>query len=81
MLVLRYRQKQKFYETMLTTVDTGNPGHQKFYEESLEQYKESMFPYITKVAADEKDRTRRLLETAFMRGPVVIRDGTLHEAE
>lgn len=78
MLVLRYRQKQKFYETMLTTVDTGNPDHRKFYEESLEQYKEAMFPYIAKVAEDERARTRQILDSAFTQGPVVIKNGTLH---
>lgn len=77
MLVQRYRQRQKFYETMLLTVDTANPAHQNFYEESLNHYKEAMFPYITKVAEDERGRVRRILDSAFLGGPITIKDGVL----
>lgn len=77
MLVLRYRQRQKFYETMLTTVDTSNPDHKKFYEESLEKYKEALFPYINKTAADENQRIRQILDSAFLNGPILIKDGTI----
>ena len=77
MLVQRYRQRQKFYETMLATVDTSNPAHNKFYEECLNHYKEAMFPYIRKQADDYSRKAREVLEKAFTGGPLVIRDGVL----
>lgn len=77
MLVMRYRQRQKFYETMLLTADTSNPAHKQFYEDSLNSYREAMFPYISKVESDEKERTKKFLDKAFADGPILIKDGAI----
>lgn len=80
MLVFRYRQRQKLYEAVLATVDLGGgPNQVKFYEEVMEEYKKAMFPYISKTLEDEKARIKRVMDRAFLRGPIKIVGGQIVE--
>jgi hypothetical protein len=77
MLVHRYRQQQRFHETLLSTVTAGNPATQEYYTEILDGYKHAMFPYVKRVQVAERDRTRELLEAAFMKGPIRVVGGRI----
>jgi hypothetical protein len=77
MLVHRYRQQQRFHETLLSTVQAGDPETKKYYEEVLEGYRQAMFPYVHRTREDERERTRKALEAAFMKGPIRVRDGRI----
>lgn len=79
MLVFRYRQKQRLYEAVLSTIDLSSPAQAKFYEEVMEEYKKSMFPYIAKTVENERARIKRIMDRAFMQGPIKIVGGALVE--
>lgn len=77
MLVHRYRQQQRFHETLLSTVDPSEASQRKYYEEVLEGYRQAMFPYVHRTRETERERTRKALEEAFRRGPIIIRNGRI----
>ena len=80
MLVFRYRQRQRMYEAVLSTIDlSGGSNQVKFYEEVMEEYKKAMFPYISRALEDEKARIKRVMDRAFLRGPIKIVGGQIME--
>jgi len=77
MLVFRYRQQQRFYETLMSTIDLSAPGLRAHYDELLAGYKNVLFPYVQRSIDVERNQTRNALDKAFLAGPVYIRDGRL----
>lgn len=77
MLVFRYRQKQKFYEAVMSTIDASAPTMQKYYEEMYNGYRQAMFPYVEKTANVDKQRALQALEAAFAAGPIRIQGGAI----
>lgn len=79
MLVFRYRQKQRLYETVISAIDLSTPAQAKFYETALADYKQAMFPYVPKAVQADRDRNKALMDRAFLRGPIKIVNGAVVE--
>jgi hypothetical protein len=48
----------------------GSDGRQEMFE----SYKRAMYPYIESTGRRDRDRTKELLDKAYLQGPLVIRD-------
>lgn len=77
MLVHRYRQQQRFHETLMGTIQAGDPNQAKNFQEILEGYRKAMFPYVHRTEETERERTRKALEAAYLGGPIIIRKGRI----
>lgn len=77
MLVHRYRQQQKFHETLISAVDVGDKDNREYYKKLVDGYKGAMFPYLAKSLEQERQRTKEALEKAFTRGPIIIQGGRI----
>lgn len=79
MLVFRYRQKQRLYETVISAIDLSSPAQAKFYESTLADYKQAMFPYVNRAVQDERERTKSLMDRAFLKGSIKLFNGSIVE--
>lgn len=68
-LIQRYRQEQRYYKTLAMLHQQGSDEQQEMFD----AYKRAMYPYIESTGRDERDRTREILEEAYLRGPIFIK--------
>ena len=67
-LIHRYKQEQHFYQVLAGLHPEGSSEKQ----ESFDSFRHALFPYIERVAVDDKDRTNAILDRAFAMGPISV---------
>ena len=67
--MLRYRQSQEFYRTLLLAMDDKSDKKNEIFA----KYREAMFPDVTRHAAKVQFTGQQILERAVLRGPIAIR--------
>lgn len=77
MLVHRYRQQQRFYETLLGGAPAGDPANQEYRKKLMDGYRQAMFPHIHRTQESELARTKAVLDSAFMSGPIRVVGGRI----
>ena len=69
MLVLRYRQSQEFYKTLLLAQAQDSPQRQ----ETFAKYRAAMFPDVARHTGNTMATAQSILDRAVALGPIVIR--------
>ena len=68
-LVQRYRQEQKYYSLLATLYPNGSKERQGAFD----KYRQSAFPYADRSKSDYSQNVRRILDKAFMQGPMYVK--------
>jgi len=68
-LVQRYRQEKELYLALAMLSPEGSKNRQEHFN----QYRECVFPYISRSTRNEEKRIKSVLERSFARGPFKVK--------
>lgn len=68
-LVQRYRQEQEYYSLLANLYPNGSKQKQGAFD----KYRNAAFPYIDKGAETHQQKIKRLLDKAFLQGPMIVK--------
>lgn len=67
-LVQRYRQEQDYYRVLANLYPKGSKERQGAFD----KYRQSSFPYLEKGNYNHRDKVKRILDKAFLQGPMTV---------
>lgn len=68
-LVQRYRQEQQYYKLLSELYPAGSKERQGAFD----KFRQASFPYVDRSKSDYRDNVKRILDKAFLQGPMYIK--------